>query len=75
MAPHQHNLTTPAEILQTAFGKEMQSRDFYAGLAASCAVDFVRELLEKLQNEEARHMRMVQAMRSRLESGKDIVCR
>ena len=44
----QHGLKTPDEILRKALEKETQARDFYAGLASDCSVDFVRELLEKL---------------------------
>jgi rubrerythrin len=72
MAPRQHNMTTPDQILQKALEKETQARDFYAEFALSCGVDFVRELLEKLRNEESKHMRMIKDMRARLESGKDI---
>jgi rubrerythrin len=73
MVPHQHTMTTPDQILQKALEKETQARDFYAGLALSCSVGFVRELLEKLQHEESKHMRMIQGMIGRLESGKDIL--
>ena len=73
MAPRQHNTTTPDQILQKALEKETQARDFYGELALSCAVDFVRELLEKLRNEESKHMRRIQDMRAKLESGKGIV--
>ena len=72
MAPQQ-SLTTPDEILREALEKERQARDFYAGLASNCSVVFVRELLEKLQNEESKHVHLIQAMLGRLESGKDIV--
>ena len=61
---------TTDEILHLALEKETQAHDFYASLAASCNVDFVKELLLKLQNEEAKHMRMVRNMLGRLESGK-----
>ena len=70
---HPHNMTTPDQILQKALEKETQSRDFYEGIALGCSVDFVRELLEKLRNEEAKHMRMIQGMIERLESGRGIV--
>ncbi|MEJ2724112.1 MAG: ferritin family protein [Deltaproteobacteria bacterium] len=61
---------TTHEILRKALEKETQAHDFYAEVAASCAVDFVKELLLKLQNEEAKHMRMIQDMLGRLELGK-----
>jgi rubrerythrin len=69
MAPLKHNNTTPDQILRKALEMETQAHDFYSGLASGCSVDFVRELLEKLQNEESKHIRMIQDMISRLESG------
>ena len=69
----QHDLRTPDGILHTALEKETQARDFYAGLAAHCTVDFVKELLEKLEDEETKHMHLIQSMLERLESGRDIV--
>ena len=64
---------TPGEILRLALEKETEARDLYAGLAAGCSVDFVRDLLEKLANEEGKHMGMVRGMLSRLEAGRDVV--
>ena len=63
----QTDLKTPDEILNKALEKETQARDFYAELAAECPVDFVRELLETLQNEEYKHMKMIKNMLGRLE--------
>ena len=66
-------LSTPNQILKTALQKEIQARDFYAELARQTSVDFVKELLERLQNEESKHVRMIRTMLARLESGKSIV--
>jgi rubrerythrin len=65
-------MVTPTidEILRKALEKETQAHDFYAELASSCTVEFVKDLLLKLQNEEAKHMRMIRDMLGRLESGK-----
>jgi rubrerythrin len=68
-----HGLKTPDQILQKALQKETQARDFYAKLATDCTVDFVKELLLKLENEESKHMRMVQEMLVRLESGRTLM--
>jgi rubrerythrin len=73
MPPDSHRLTTPDQILQEALRKETQARDFYAALAMNCSVRFVRDLLEKLENEESKHMSMIQKMIERLESGRDVV--
>ena len=63
---------TSDEILRTALEKETQAHDFYAVLAASCTIDYVKELLLKLQNEEYKHIRMIRDMLGRLESGKTL---
>ncbi|MGD0016044.1 MAG: ferritin family protein [Verrucomicrobiia bacterium] len=61
------------QILQEALRRENEAHDFYADLAIHCNIDFVKELLEKLKNEESRHARWVQDMITRLNSGKDAV--
>jgi rubrerythrin len=65
-------LKTPGEILQIALQKETQAHDFYTELGASCSVPFVKELFNKLENEEAKHMRLIQDMIKKLESGKSL---
>ena len=69
----QHNVTTLDQILRKALAKETQARDFYAKLALACPVNFVIELLEKLGDEEGKHMHMIQEMRVRLEAGENVV--
>lgn len=66
-------LKTPAEILRIALQKETQAHDFYAEQGARCKVLFVRELFDKLETEERKHIRMIQEMIQRLESGKSLV--
>jgi len=61
---------TPAEILKAALAREKAARDFYGNLARSCRVDFVRELLEQLKDEESKHIRLIQNMLTKLSSGK-----
>ena len=65
-------IPTSDEILHKALEKETEAHDFYAELAASCTVEFVKELLLKLQNEEYKHIRMIRDMLGRLESGKTL---
>ena len=65
-------MATPDEILRLARENETLARDFYEEMAINCSVDFVKELLETLQNEETKHIRMIDHMLTRLESGKDI---
>jgi len=65
-------LTTPDVILQAALQKEMQARDFYKDLARQTSVTFVRELLETLQDEESKHVHMIEGMLARLASGRNL---
>jgi rubrerythrin len=67
--PHEPRLTTPDEILNAALGKERQAYEFYAGLAEGCRIDFVRNLIETLKNEEHKHVRMVENMLTKLRLG------
>jgi len=66
-------LRTYDQILQVALAKEMEARDFYDEEAAHCGVDSVRRLLEKLKDEESKHIRLVQGMITKLSAGRDIV--
>jgi len=66
-------LSTPDEILNAALVKERQSREFYAGLAEQCRIDLVRELLEKLKDEENKHVRMIEDMLAGLRLGRSPV--
>ena len=67
----QHNLTI-AQVLNKSLDREKQAHDFYSRLAAGCSVDCVRELLNKLADEESKHVTMIQKMLVRLELGKDV---
>jgi rubrerythrin len=62
-------LNTPDEILNAALAKERQSREFYARLAEQCQIEMVRELLEKLKDEENKHVKMVEDMLAALRLG------
>jgi len=66
-------LSTPDEILNAALVKERQSREFYARLADRCQIDMVRKLLEKLKDEEAKHVRMIEDMLADLRLGRSPV--
>ncbi|NLG35288.1 MAG: hypothetical protein GX548_08030 [Lentisphaerae bacterium] len=63
------SLKTPVEILEAAMEKETAARDFYAHLARHCHVDFVRDLLFRLQNEEEKHMDLIRKMLVRVRAG------
>jgi rubrerythrin len=66
-------LKTPDEILQAALAREEEARDFYADMATHCRVGFVKELLERLKDEETKHVRMIQDMITKLNLGREIV--
>jgi len=66
-------LSTPDEILNTALARERESRAFYAGLAEHCRIEMVRELLEKLKDEENKHVKMVEDMLADLRLGRSPV--
>ena len=66
-------LRTSDQILQVALAKEKEAREFYDEQIVHCHVDFVRELLEKLKNEESKHIRLVQGMIAKLKAGGNIV--
>ena len=63
-------LNTPDEILNVALVKERQSRQFYTGLAEQCQIEMVKELLEKLKDEENKHVKMVEDMLMDLRLGR-----
>ena len=63
-------LSTVDEILDAALAKECQSRDFYSGLAEQCRVDLARQLIEKLKDEENKHVKMIEAMMASLRLGR-----
>ena len=69
----QRLLMTPNQLLQVALGKEEEAHRFYDQLLGECRVDTVRELLERLKNEEHKHMRMIEDMITRLNLGKALV--
>jgi len=64
---------TAGKILQAALVREEQARDLYAELAAQCRIDFVRELLERLKDEESKHAKLLQEIITRLELGEDLL--
>jgi rubrerythrin len=53
-------LNTPPEILQVALKKELNARAFYDKILASTRVDYIRNLIEQLRNEEAKHVRLIE---------------
>lgn len=62
---------TVTEILEKAHEKEAQAREFYRGLAEQEPPEAVLELLEKLADEEYKHMHLIEQMQTNLNLGKD----
>ena len=69
MNANRRPLTTPGDLLRAALEKEQQAHDFYEQAILSCKIDMVRELLEKLKDEESRHVRLVRDMLTKIELG------
>jgi len=66
-------LSTPDEILNAALVKEHQSFQFYASLVERCQIDMVKKLIEKLKDEENKHVRMIEGMLENLRLGRSPV--
>jgi rubrerythrin len=62
-------LSTPDEILNAALAKEHQSRQFYTRLAEQCQIDMVKQLIERLKDEENKHVKMIEEMMANLRLG------
>lgn len=60
---------TPGDILKSALIREKSAHDFYEQSAMHCKIPMVRALLESLMNEETHHMKLIQAMITKLELG------
>ncbi len=72
MADKRH-LSTPDEILKAALGRELEARAFYSALAERCQIEIVKKLLEKLKDEENKHVKMVEDMMASLRLGRNLV--
>jgi len=51
---------TPNQLLEMALEKERAAYVFYSEACASSKVDMIRELLEELRNEEAKHIKLIE---------------
>jgi rubrerythrin len=64
---------TVEQILNEALEREQEAHAFYSRLAAGCSVDCLRELLDKLKDEESKHISLIRKMQVRLEAGQDVL--
>jgi len=62
-------LKMPDDILNAALVQEKKAHDFYTNMSARCQIDFVRELIEKLKDEEYRHIQLIEGMLVQLRQG------
>jgi rubrerythrin len=69
MSAQPPTLQTPVEILQAALKKEKAAYHFYDTLLNSTTVVFLQELLEKLRDEEHKHVLMIEKILSKMQSG------
>jgi len=58
------------QILALALKKEEAAYRFYDGVAKDLKVEFLREMVEKLREEEAKHVQMIRKRIAQLEMGK-----
>jgi len=70
---NKRRLNTPDEILNAALAKEQQARQFYAGLVDQCQIDMVKQLIERLKDEENKHVKMIEEMMADLRLGRSLV--
>jgi len=62
-------LKMPVDILNAALAQEKKSHDFYTYMSANCRVESVRQLFDKLKDEEYKHTQLIEGMLTRLMQG------
>ena len=55
-------LSTPGEILSTALAKEKAAYRFYERIETQTRIDYVADLLRRLKDEEAKHVKLIENM-------------
>jgi len=55
-------LSTPGEILSAALAKEKAAYRFYERIENQTRIDYVSDLLRKLKDEEAKHVKLIENM-------------
>ena len=64
-------LGTPDGILEAALSRKKDACQFYNDVQARCTVDAVRNLVERLRDEETKQVRMIEGMITNLNLGHD----
>ena len=70
MTDKKHEPRLPMDILQAAREKERSARDFYGELLASTKIESIRALLQRLKNEESKHLSLIEKLMSDLRMGR-----
>jgi len=70
MSIKNQSLPTPVAILEAALKKEEKSYHFYDVLLEDTKVVIVQELLEKLRDEESKHILMIKKILTKIKRGK-----
>ncbi|MFO7460877.1 MAG: ferritin family protein [Desulfatiglandales bacterium] len=66
------DLTTVSGILEAALEKEMEAHEFYGKLLAQRSSSTIRRVLEKLKDEEYKHIRLIRRMLADLNLGREV---
>jgi rubrerythrin len=66
------DLTTVSGILEAALEKEMEAHAFYGKLLAQRSSSTIRHVLEKLKDEEYKHIRLIRRMLADLNLGREV---
>lgn len=61
---------TPVAIMEAALKKEEDAYHFYDSLLQNTKVVIIQELLEKLRDEESKHILLIKNMLSKIKIGK-----
>ena len=69
MSASRERLSTPGEILRAALRKEQAAHRFYDELLKRSKIGISRELLERLREEEGRHVRIIEKELAALRRG------
>ncbi len=70
MSIKNQSLHTPVAILEAALKKEEISYHFYDALLQDTKVVIVQEILEKLRDEESKHILMIKKILTQIKLGK-----
>ena len=70
MSTKNRSLHTPVTILEAALKKEEEAHHFYGTLLQDTKIVAVQELLEKLRDEEFKHILMIKKMITKIKLGK-----